>query len=77
MDSWNLEYLFIIQSMWWTKPINCFENGGDHIFSQICRGDEISRESRQFWTETQHQWYDKLNKGGHKLNFVLENLTIP
>ena len=55
--------------MWWTKPKNHFENGGDQIFSQICPRDEISWKSRQFWTETQHQGCDKINNGGQKINF--------
>ena len=57
--------------MWWTKPINHFENKGDQIFSQIFPGDEISRKSRQFWTKTQHKGCNKINNGGKKFNFGL------
>ena len=45
--------------------------------NQICPGDEIFRKLRQVWTETQHTVCDEKNKGGQKLNYGLENLTIP
>ena len=48
MDYWNLESLFSIQSMRLTKPRNRFKNGGDQIFSQICRGDESSQNQGNF-----------------------------
>ena len=52
--------------MLWTKPRNCLKNEEDQVLSQICPKGEISWKSRQFWTETQHQGCDKINKGDKK-----------
>ena len=52
--------------MWLKNQRNLFENRGDQIFSQICRGDEFFYKSRQVWTKTG-------NKGCHGINKVGKN----
>ena len=57
--------------MWWTKPINLFENKGDQIFIQICPGDENFWKSRQVWTEAVDRGCDGINKGDNKFKYLI------